>query len=162
MDEINNNPPEKAQEQELQHPPDKAEEYLNGWKRAQADLVNFKKDEARRVEEAVQYGNERILLDMIDIADTFETALQHAPPGTDEKWLKGIEQSLVRLQETLKKHNVVKIRSVGEKFDPSLHEAVQVEQSSEEENEQRVTEEYRAGYMLHEKVIRPARVKISQ
>ncbi|MEK7582267.1 MAG: nucleotide exchange factor GrpE [Patescibacteria group bacterium] len=149
---------QQIQDKAFQQANDKVEEYLNGWKRAQADLVNFKKDEARRVEDAVKYGNEWILLDMIDVLDTFEIALQHAPPNTDREWLRGIEHSMAKMYGALRKHHIKKIESIGKKFDPLLHEAVQMEEG--QGDEQKVTEEFRAGYMLNEKVIRPARVKI--
>lgn len=139
----------------------KAEEYLNGWKRAQADLINFKKDEAKRIEEVLKFGSERILLEMIDIYDGLETALQHAPPGTDAGWLKGMRQAIDRLKSTLEKHDVKRIHAVGKPFDPLHHEAVQVGEPSED-GTQHVVEEFRSGYTLHGKVIRPARVKITQ
>lgn len=137
----------------------KEEEYLTGWKKAQADLDNFRKDEARRIEDVLKFGNERILLEMIEVFDGLETALQHAPPHTDEKWLKGMQQAIDRFRSTLEKHEVKKIRTVGKPFDPLHHEAIQMEDTGADS--QTVIEEYRPGYTMHGKVIRPARVKVS-
>ena len=145
---------------ELEKAQAKASEYLQGWKRAQADLENFRKDEARRVQDVLRFGNERMLLEMLDILDGLETTLQHAPPDTEQKWLEGMEQAISKFHNTLQKHDIEKIKAAGELFDPLLHEAVQVEDS--DSDEQKVLEELRPGYTLHNKVIRPARVKVSK
>jgi len=137
-----------------------AEEYLNGWKRAQADLINYKKEENKRIQELLKFGNERILLEMIDALDGLETALQHAPPNTDLKWLQGMKQVVAQLRDNLKKHNIERIQSIGKPFDPHLHEAVSEVESHPDESG-KVIEELRPGYKLYDKVIRPARVIIS-
>lgn len=154
-------PPAQSTQNEWQA---KAEEYLAGWKRAQADLQNYRKDENKRVEDLLKFGSEAVIISVIDRVDDLTRALEHVPPDIAAKhpeWLKGIQQVDKTFIELLKKWEVEKITSVGDRFDPLMHEAVQVDQESPEEGE-KVLEEYRPGYTMHGKVIRPARVKISK
>ena len=128
-----------------------AEEYLNNWKRERADFLNYKKDEAKRLEEAIKFGNEVLLLEMIEIADDLEAGAKHQPEN------KGIVQISKKLHDLMAKYGVEKIKVEGEKFNPAEHEAVE---GSESEGDK--LEEVRAGYTLYGKVIRPARVKINK
>jgi molecular chaperone GrpE len=125
-----------------------AEEYLNNWKRERADFMNYKKEEVKRVEEFVRYANEDVLLELIDILDNLELGLKHEPTDLLKKLSKDFE-------ELLRKYGVERIKTQGESFDPSLHEAV-------EGVEGKKLEELRSGYTMHGKVVRPARVKLTK
>lgn len=161
-----NNTEEQKNDTQQEETVSKEQEYLNNWKRAAADLENYRKEEIRRVAEALQYGSEKMILEVIDVLDTLELAISHAPETTDQTWMEGVRQVAKRFHEFLAKHGVRKIESVGQPFDPLNHEAVQIDQESTEEG-QKVLEEFRPGYRVGEsgqsgKVIRPARVKISR
>ena len=135
---------------------DKAEEYLNNWKRERADFVNYKKDEARRVGELLKFSTEGIITELIDVIDGIEVSRRNFPDDKEMKdWLDGFDSSLDKLDKFLEKFGVNKIETKGEKFDPLIHEAVEI-QDKDGEN----IEEIRPGYTMHGKVIRPARVKI--
>ncbi len=125
---------------------DKAEEYLNNWKRERADFINYKKDESRRMEEFVRYANEDLVLEMIELVDDLEIVAKEVP-GV------GLEHVVKKFSELFKKYGVERI-SVDGQFNPALHEAVETEQGGEK------MVEVRAGYMMQDKLIRPARVKI--
>ena len=125
---------------------DKAEEYLNNWKRERADFINYKKDESRRMEEFVRYANEDLVLEMIELVDDLEIVAKEVP-GV------GLEHVVKKFSELFKKYSVERI-SVDGQFNPALHEAVETEQGGEK------MVEVRAGYMMQDKLIRPARVKI--
>ncbi len=131
-----------------------AEEYLNNWKRERADFINYKKDEAKRLEEFVKFANEEIILEAIELVDDLEEAVKHDKDG-------GLKQIMVKFTNWLKKYGVEKIPVVGEKFNPELHEAVGVKAgripASGEWGEGMI--EVRSGYLMRGKVIRPARVK---
>jgi molecular chaperone GrpE len=144
----------KQEKNELDECKKQAEEYLNGWKRAQADFINYKKDEARRIQDLIKFGNEGLILKFLDIIDDLERALNHAPEGIPPDWLSGTEQVNKNAQALLKKYGVEKIKTVGEQFNPEFHEAV----SGEGDN---IGEEIRAGYTMNGKVIRPARVVLT-
>lgn len=135
------------------------DEYLDGWKRAKADLINYKKEEQERFTELVRFSNETLLRDLIVVLDSFYLAAMNLPEGGAEK--KGIDLIRVQLEDILRKHGLEKIRVLlGEKFDPSRHEAIADTPSVQPEGT--VAEEAERGYLLNGRVIRPARVKVSK
>lgn len=140
--------PQKTQEAEtveIDHQ-QKADEYLNNWKRERADFLNYKKDEARRVEEFVKFANEDLILETIDVLDDLELAAKEIKNV-------GLESIIKKFNELFKKYGVERIGTSGA-FNPELHEAIETESGGAK------MQEVRAGYTLHDKVIRPARVKI--
>lgn len=152
-EEQNQNIKNEQSEQEKCQP--ERDEYLNNWKRERADFLNYKKDEARRLEEFVKFANEAVILEVIEVIDDLEKAAKEINN-------EGLNQVLKKFQDLLKKYNVEKI-SIEGAFDPLLHEAVTTETQNEEENaemKEEKLEEVRAGYTMHGRVIRPARVKI--
>ncbi|OGM98663.1 MAG: nucleotide exchange factor GrpE [Candidatus Yanofskybacteria bacterium RIFCSPLOWO2_01_FULL_41_34] len=126
----------------------KEEEYLNNWKRERADFLNYKKDESRRMEEFVKFANEDLVLEMMELVDDLEIVAKEIP-GV------GLEHISKRFSELFKKYGVERI-SVDGQFNPALHEAVE----TEKEGTKMV--EVRAGYTMHGKVIRPARVRLTK
>ncbi|MDO8496280.1 MAG: nucleotide exchange factor GrpE [bacterium] len=133
-----------------------AEEYLNNWKRERADFINYKKDEAKRMEEFLKFSTEGIIMELIDVIDGIEVTRNNLPDTTELKeWTGGFDGSLDKLDKFLKKFGVEKINIEGEKFDPLLHEAVEVQDKDGDK-----IEEIRPGYTMHGKVIRPVRVRI--
>lgn len=139
---------------------DKSQEYLNNWKRAEADLVNYRKGESQRVQDLLKFGSESVVKEFVEVIDNFDIALKHAPPDTPGSWLEGLRQVSKQFLDVLKKHGVEKIEATGKAFDPVLHEVIETVPGEGESHV--VLEELRAGYVMHDKVIRPARVKISQ
>ncbi|MEX2090781.1 MAG: nucleotide exchange factor GrpE [Candidatus Paceibacterota bacterium] len=136
---------------------DKAEEYLNNWKRERADFLNYKKDEFKRLSEFAKFANEGVLMEVIELMDDLETASKKIDDP-------GLAQIIKKLEEFLKKYDIEKIAAKKD-FDPALHEAVSTEarprQAEGEAGEGGdKIEEVRAGYKMHDKIIRPARVKI--
>lgn len=135
------------------------EEYLNGWKRAKADLINYQKDEAKRFEEVIKFANAAIVEDLIVVLDSFNFALEALEKqGKSEK---GIYMIKAQLEDVMKKNGLEMMAgSVGSKFDPNFHEAVGELDSDKPPGT--VMEEVERGYTLNGRVIRPARVKISK
>jgi len=132
------------------------DEYLDGWRRAKADLINYKKDELKRLEEVARFGSESLILELISILDDFDLALATLEKqGTAEK---GVYLIRSRFEDILKRRGLERIKvETGDKFDPAIHEAISTVDGGEEGT---VAEEIEAGYTLHGKVIRPARVKV--
>lgn len=131
------------------------DEYLNNWKRERADLLNYKKDEAKRLENALEFSKIIIFEDFIGVKDELERALRWGEPEEQELntgWREGIEMTLKKFEDTLKRYGVERI-SIEGAFDPLLHEAVEGAEGDR-------LEEIRAGYTMRGQVIRPARVKI--
>lgn len=133
------------------------EEYLNGWKRAKADFINYQKDEARRFEELAKFGNEALIKDLISILDSFDLA-ENAHPDN-----KGLRIIRTQLEELLRKRGLEPIIiKIGDPFDPAHHEALLAIENSETapQSPNAIAEELEKGYTLYRKVIRPARVKV--
>lgn len=166
MDNPNTKDNEIKLNTELDNCQKQAQEYLDNWKRERADFLNYKKEEAKRVREFVEFANEGVFLEVMDILDNMEVAMKRVSENLREnhkEWLEGLNKALTGFDELLKRYGIEKIKTEGQKFDPALHEAVNQEESpprrsSSETNEE--IEEVRAGYTMHGKVIRPARVKI--
>lgn len=136
-----------------------ADEYLDGWKRAKADLINYKKDEAKRFEDIIKFAAQELVRELVPVLDSFDLALESL--GSEPKVEKGVYLIRAQLEDALKKHGLEKITVVvGEQFDPALHEAVAAVESTQSSGT--VVEEVDRGYLLSGKLIRPARVKVAK
>ena len=131
--------------------------------RRQAELENYRKRLIRDKEEAVQFANESLIRDILGFLDNMERALTAAKNGGDVNALiEGFEMTQNQLLSTLDKNWGLKaIESVGQEFDPSLHEAcmMTVDENLDKET---VLEEFQKGYTLHDRVIRQSKVKIGK
>lgn len=148
-------------EDELARCQKEREEYLDGWKRAKADLINYKKDEVKRFEAVVKFANEAIIRDLINVLDSFDLALVALENKGDKKDEKGLYLIRQQLEDLLRQNGLERIMvSVGQPFDPSLHEVIASVESDKPSDT--VVEEVEKGYLLNGKLIRPARVKVSK
>jgi len=134
------------------------DEYLNGWKRAKADFLNYQKDEMRRREDIVKFSNEYLMKELLPVLDSFAISLSMVPAGDPAR--KGIEMIDAQLERILGKNGLEPVKSLGAPFDASLHEALGEVDS--EQSPGTVVEELEKGWKLHGKVIRPARVKVAK
>ncbi len=136
------------------------EEYLDGWKRAKAELINYKNDELKRVSEIIRFAGEDIARDMVEILDSFDLCI--ASLSADNQSLaKGVYMIRTQLEDLLKKRGMERIIvSVGHQFDPGLHEAISTIQSDKPPGI--VIEEIEKGYTWNGKLLRPARVVVSK
>jgi len=133
-------------------------EYLDGWQRAKADLINYKKDEQRRFEELARYATDDLLQDLIGVLDNFDLALGTQLPPEAEK---GIVLIRGQLESILRKNGVEAMEGgAGDPFNPELHEAIGEEESAAPAGA--VARVLQRGYRLRDRVIRPARVKVSK
>ncbi|MEK9166505.1 MAG: nucleotide exchange factor GrpE [Patescibacteria group bacterium] len=129
------------------------EEYLAGWQRAKADMINARKDEEKAREVVVKFAEERLLEALFPLADSLEQAIK-AGGG------KGFENIYKQLRSIFASHGVTQVESLGRKFDPARHEALMLEEVDEEEKDDEIVEELSPGYEMHGRVLRPARVKV--
>ncbi len=148
---LNNEPVEMSELEKLKQERD---EYLNGWKRAKADLMNYQRDESKRLQDAMKYGMEMVMRDLILVLDSFALA---ETAGKEDEGTKAIRN---QLSDVLKRQGLEKMKvSPGDKFDPNFHESLG-EIPVEGGESGSVAVEIEAGYLLHGKVVRPARVKV--
>lgn len=137
-------------------------EYLAGWQRARADLINYKKEEVERLKEYINQAKESVLVEFLPILDNFEIAEKTIfLTKKDDPIYKGILQIKHQMLEFLKKYGVEEINSVGKKFDPYYHEVVG-EIDTDEFETGTIIEEIQKGYKINGKVLRPAKVKVAK
>lgn len=150
---------QKEEEASLEVCQKKCEEYLDGWKRAKADLANYKKEEHEHFERMVKYGNEVIISDLLIVLDSFSLgrkAMKEYKEAED-----GLRLIQMQLEEILKKFGMKKIEAQkGDTFNPKEHEAMGEIKSDAPPGT--VAEMIEIGYTLHEKVLRPVKVMISK
>jgi molecular chaperone GrpE len=131
--------------------------------RERADLENFRKRAQRDKEELGKFANEGILKELVPAVDSLERALEHARQegAGGETLLKGVELTLAQFQKVLEKFGVVAIKALGEPFDPARHEAMgQLESAEQPANT--VVQEYQKGYLLNDRLLRPALVMVAK
>ena len=143
----------------------KGEQYLTELKYLKADFENYKRRVAKEKREAADYALECFITELLPIKDSLEAAMMHANTnaGADKKpegLVKGVETTVKQLDELLKRAGLEEIKAEGEKFDPFRHEVVSREEKEMQE-ENAITEVVRKGYVFHDKVLRPALVKLA-
>ncbi len=160
MEETTESATEKSQPSELDAAKALCEEYLNGWKRAKADLANSKAEEGKRLAEFAKFVGESMMKDLIAVLDSFSLATAAIPETNDAK--KGLLMIRAQLEEALKKHGLEKITAEeGDAFDPARHEAMALVDANGKPPET-VAEELEKGYSLNGKVLKPARVTVTK
>jgi len=133
------------------------EEYLQGWKRALADYQNLQKETADKSKEWLEMGVARVIERLAPIYNNLSQAIEHIPAEQKaQPWAVGINYIKHNFLELLKDFDLTVIKTVGEKFDPHLHEAVGEDESEGESG--MIVREASAGFMRGEKVVIPARV----
>jgi molecular chaperone GrpE len=140
----------------------KAQEYLAGWQRARADLLNYKKEEMERIAQLLKYASEETVLKTLLILDNFEIAEKKIPESLkkDEN-VKGLLMIKKQIQDFLKMQGLEEIKTIGEKFDLNLHEVVgEIEAKGKEKGV--IVEEVQKGYKINGCLLRAAQVKISK
>jgi molecular chaperone GrpE len=146
----------------LQAKEKESEENYQRYLRQVAEVENFKKRVNREKEDAIRFGNENLIKDILPVIDNLERAISHAQGGGDGKPLvEGVEMVLRGLLDVFSKHGVVQVPAVGAVFDPGKHEAMaQVESSEHEPNT--IINEHHKGYLFRDRLLRPALVTIAK
>ncbi|TFH03743.1 MAG: nucleotide exchange factor GrpE [Spirochaetales bacterium] len=130
--------------------------------RKAADFDNYRKRMLREKEEFGAYANRELLLDIVTIIDDFERAIRSADESEDfnafHDGIVLIEKQFTSMLE--RKWKLARFESVGEEFDPQKHEAMMTEERTDHDQSM-VLEDFQKGYMLHDRVLRPSKVKVS-
>jgi molecular chaperone GrpE len=129
--------------------------------RLAADFDNYKKRSRQEHLETIQHASAELIGRLLPALDDLHNALDHMPDGVDEKWARGIELAVRKVEETLGTHGLEPIQAVGRHFDPKLHEAIGHEETAEFP-EDTVVSELRPGYRVRDRVVRPALVKVAR
>ncbi len=159
-EEVNDRPTQELRTQ-LEEEKERSQEYLTRLSYLQADMENLRKRCDRQIQEVSQYSNERIIIQLLEVVDELELAVNNAQTTNQAQTLvEGVQMTLKRLRKVLEQEGVTPIESVNKPFDPSKHNAIAAEERDDVENCV-VVEELRKGYMMKEKVIRPSMVKVA-
>ena len=145
--------------QQLKEAESKVVEYKDGWARTQADFQNFRKRVERDNETFKASTKGDIIKKVLPVLDDLERAMQNRP--ADDAWANGIELVVRKFQNILDMDGVKKIEAKGLAFDPNFHEAISHEPSDEVESGH-VIDVVQNGYVIGERVIRPALVRVAQ
>ena len=152
---------EQAKVDESECLAEETKEMTDKYLRLYADFENYRKRVNKDKEELVKYGQENLLSELLTVVDNLEMALKHASDAISTGLVQGVEITHKELLKTLEKFGLSAIEAEGKTFDPAVHHAMsQIEHADMQENI--VVEEYRKGYKLKDKVLRPALVAVSK
>ena len=152
----------EALEEELTKARSEAAEYLEGWQRARAEFANYKKRVER--DQALVYQNaaSSVIRRYVEVIDDLERALKNRPQeGEGLSWAGGIELIYRKFLAILESEGVTQTDPTGEMFDPNLHEAVTSEDSPDHESGE-IIEVLQKGYLIGDRVLRPAMVRVAR
>lgn len=143
---------------ELKEVKEKRDEYLDGWQRCKADMVNARKDAADALARATGRGKEVLVEELIPALDGFDMAMQGEAWNTvDKAWRSGIESIQGQIEGVLKSHGIEIFGTEGEKFDPTLHEPIMEADGGQSHT---IAKVLRRGYRTRERVLRAAQVAV--
>ena len=138
---------------------EKYEALMDKFMRLQADFANYKRRTEAQKTEFVELGVKKVVNDLLPVIDNFERALDSIIDK--DSTYDGIIMIKDQLTDVLKKQGIVEMKALGEEFDPTYHHAVLTEDSDEYDSGY-VIEVLQKGYLINEKTLRPAMVKVSQ
>ncbi len=138
------------------------QEFLETSQRLKADYVNFKKGEEERRAETVRFAKSGLLLELLDLADTFELAYanKEAWESVSENWRRGVEYIHQKLVAIFEQNGLAEINPLGQLFDPNLHHSIGELAAERPEDDNKVLQVVQKGYRLAGRVVRPAKVKV--
>ena len=140
----------------------KAEEYLDGWQRARAEFANYKKRINRERQRIRQDAIGEVTKRYLPALDDLERALKNRPEkGKGAEWAEGIELVYRKMLAVLESDGIVPMEAEGATFNPNLHEAIDQAESEEHESDE-IIEVLQRGYMIDDRVLRPAMVRIAK
>jgi molecular chaperone GrpE len=149
-------------EQKLAAAESEAKESFDRFLRASAELENFKKRTQKEIEDFRKYANESLIKELLNVVDNLERAIEVPKDGGDEtKIVEGVDLTLKELLKVFQKFNVHPIVALGEPFDPNFHQAM-MQQEVTDRPDNIVIQELQKGYMIHDRLLRPAMVVVSK
>lgn len=135
------------------------EELTEALKRERADAENLRRRHEAKITSLRTSVKASVIHDLLPVIDNFERALKHVPADLqDNDYIKGVQAVVKQFEKTLAEIGVERIKTVGEPFDPHLHEAVAAEEGDSQQ--ETITEELQSGYKIGGEVIRHAMVKV--
>ena len=155
--------PVKSLETQLEMKAKECQENYDRLLRVSAEFENYKKRSTREMADVQKFANQSLVRDLLPIIDNLELALKSATETTnnaDGCLLDGVELTRKEILKVFEKNNIEQIAAIGKPFDPNFHEAVMREES-DEYPENTVVNELQKGYLMHDRLIRPAMVVVA-
>lgn len=135
----------------------KAEEHHDAWLRAKAETENVRRRGLDEVDKARKFAVEKFAGELLAVKDSLEAALAAGDNSTVESLKSGVELTLRQLTSVFEKQNLIEINPLGQKFDPNVHQAIGMVEGGEPNT---VAVVLQKGYLLNERVLRPALVQV--
>jgi len=154
--ETHKKPEIEKKEESIKELTDKTKELTDSLKHLQAEFENYKKRIDKENENFIKYSSQNLIIKLLPIIDSFESALKNHQDKN--KFLEGMNLVFSQFYSTLEKEGLKQINPMNEKFDPYKHEVMMHEKSDKPDNT--ITEVLQKGYILNDKIIRHAKVKI--
>ncbi len=137
-------------------------EYLEGWQRSRAEFSNYKKRAERELSDSTQAAAADVLTKFLPVIDDFERALENVPQDLNENaWVGGVTLIMRKIDKVLVDLGIEAVDPTGQPFDPIQHQAIGTDTESDAENGT-VTQTMQKGYVIGERVVRPALVRVKQ
>jgi molecular chaperone GrpE len=150
-------------DEKLREAESKAEDYYDRLLRASAEFDNYKKRTTREMRDVVRYANEKLFKELLFVVDNLERAIDAVEQDNpdDDPLLQGVRLTLAEVEKILERNNVTPIEALGQAFDPNFHQAM-MQEETEEQPANTVIKEMQKGYVLHDRLLRPAMVVVSK
>lgn len=142
----------------------KASEYLNGWQRDKADFLNLRKKDEEMKKGIVSLAKEDLITELIPVLDSFESAMKNkeAWEKVDPNWRVGVEYIASQLNQTLENNGLKKVYPLGQPFDHTRDEALEMVPTEDKSQDGVVMEVVQTGYMFGDRLVRPPKVKVGE
>jgi molecular chaperone GrpE len=162
-DKVETVDPIKALEEKLGAVEKEAKENYDRWLRVSAEFENYQKRAAREMNDFRKFANERFVTAMLPVVDNLDRAIESSnnDEHADRSMLEGVNMTLKEILKVFEQFNVKPFESLGKTFDPSLHQAI-MQEETEGHPENSVVKELQKGYMMHDRLLRPAMVVVSK
>lgn len=128
-----------------------------------AEMDNYRKRMEREKENYLKYGNEKVLSDLLQVVDNFDRTIEMLKPDADQKVkniVVGLDMVRKQFVDTISKHGLTPIDSIGKEFDPNFHEAM-AQEYAEGKKPNEIIKEFQKGYTLNGRLVRPAKVVVA-
>ena len=135
-------------------------EQRNNWQRSAADFANYKRRTEEERTSVAQFASSLVIGKLLSVLDDFDRALESVPSDAHDSWVEGVQLVERKLRGVLESEGVTPIEAIGQPFDPNVHEAVVHEETTDAADNE-VIAELQRGYRLHDRVLRPALVKVA-
>jgi molecular chaperone GrpE len=154
---------DEALESKLRASEEQAREYYDRLLRVSAEFDNYKKRSTREMQDVVKYANEKLIKELLTVVDNLERAVTAVKQEgeVDDPLLQGVTLTLNEILKILGRHKVAPIQSLGQPFDPNYHQAM-MQEEVDDTPPNMVTRELQKGYMIHDRLLRPALVAVSK